>query len=310
MEVRKFIPQQVVPLSFLKLSADQVENVAQDCNHFFQCEACFKQQGLSSTQTLLIDQETLIVSIPNDYIVKGALLQDIFDQKRGLNYCIFTPSSRRCAIGRLNYAHVMEGNTYLHVLVVKRVEFEDYRARWGSTHIIFSLPPEGDSAGIGYSRHWIVKIARYFDQQFIWMLDDSIHSFKEIIHKVSAIKTKNESKACSFFKVLSHISSFDGRAECIMLGTHRLSYTYIRITTPFLRTYVYSAVFLNVRRLLDEQLQYDKGDHVEEDIKLVDKCLVKNLISIKYLQFLQVKLQLRGGCDYMQQAPILDSLGA
>ena len=92
---------------------------------------------------------------------------------------IFIPSYMRanCALLDWKKAIVVPLDKTLQILVVRPSQFKKYLEWHGGRIPIVSLP--NNVIGIGYARHWILKIASYFGLRFIWMMDDSIKRFSD-----------------------------------------------------------------------------------------------------------------------------------
>ena len=185
------------------------------------------------------------ISIPNQpsyEIVRQTCKERInakrFKEKKSNDYCnstdlkswIFTPTHDRVFTGNLNLTHTMVKpdseeeifKSYVHVLVVRSGEFEQYCKRWGSSHVIMELPPEvpawfaeygdkctAEAGKIGYARKFIQAFAQKYRLETIFMLDDNIPHFLEVVTDNGVIRRDEaghvELQNIPLFKVLKHL---------------------------------------------------------------------------------------------------------
>ena len=116
------------------------------------------------------DSSMVKVSIPSKY---GK--DEFKDVLKKHDRHIFIPSYMRENCAQLDWKKAIVDLKTLQILVVRPSQFEKYRKWHGGRIPIVSLP--NNVIGIGYARHWILKIATYFGFRFIWMMDDSIKCF-------------------------------------------------------------------------------------------------------------------------------------
>ena len=157
---------------------------------------------------------------------------------------IFTPTHRRAMIGNLNLTHSMvcvNSNSeryvgYVHILVVRSGQFEEYSRIWGSSHVILELPdvvPDwfdihrenytAEAGKIGYARKYIQAFAEQYDLNTIFMLDDNMPYFYEVDTYKNAngkecIKRDKENRVTQnsvpLYRVLKHLERLhDTEAE-------------------------------------------------------------------------------------------------
>ena len=125
----------------------------------------------------------------------------LIQEKNDLNFWIFTPTHTRVLKGYLNLNHNMVDSSskdeifksFVHVLVVRAGEFEDYCKKWSSSHVIMELPVEvpqwfleygdkctAEAGKIGYARKYVQAFAQTFKLGKIFMLDDNVPEFFEV----------------------------------------------------------------------------------------------------------------------------------
>ena len=155
---------------------------------------------------------------------------------------IFTPTHGRAGTGNLNLTHSMvcpESESlmsYVHVLVVRPGQFEEYCRIWGSSHVIMELPRlvqewyqgheenyTAEAGKIGYARRFIQVFAETYNLHTIFMLDDNIPYFYELDtckeddgKEYIARDADNQvsQKRVPLFRVLKHLESiFDSDGE-------------------------------------------------------------------------------------------------
>ena len=226
---------------------------------------------------------------------------------------IFTPTHGRAGTGNLNLTHSMvcpelkSFMSYVHVLVVRPDQFEDYCRIWGSSHVIMELPTlvqewyhqgyeencTAEAGKIGYARRFIQAFAETYDLHTIFMLDDNIPYFYELVtckkddgKEYIARDADNQvsQKRVPLFRVLKHLESiFDSDAEppkdtfeahkdyaglwtrgsytgppdkygVIGIKKHN-RYNTTRVVNPFKNTHVFSLCLINVWALQREGIQ-------------------------------------------------------
>ena len=172
---------------------------------------------------------------------------------------IFTPTHGRAGNGNLNLTHSMvcpESNSfmsYVHVLVVRPGQFEEYCRIWGSSHVIVELPAlvqewyqgheencTAEAGKIGYARRFIQAFAEYYHLHTIFMVDDNMPYFYELVtctkddgKEYIARDADNQvsQKRVPLFRVLKHLESmFDSDGHPPM-GTFEPHKYYTRLLT-------------------------------------------------------------------------------
>ena len=101
--------------------------------------------------------------------------------------CIMTPSYGKFNNARLNYNHLMlnsEGTIqpFIHLVFVRKEEFQQYKLCWGNYVGIVEIPEEMldipdenvNNGGIGYARRFIQRFCHVYSIKNFYMADDSI----------------------------------------------------------------------------------------------------------------------------------------
>ena len=98
----------------------------------------------------------------------------------GIEFPIFTPSVGRSDVGLLDLSDAIPTSTYLHVVVVKIQEADEYRKRWPNKTLLV-LPASATGKGVGASRYWIQRFAEVACRNafpYCFVLDDSVQYWK------------------------------------------------------------------------------------------------------------------------------------
>jgi len=251
-----------------------------------------------------------------------------------VQYPIFTPSAGRADEARLDIHDMLEGNPYLQIIAVKPRDLKEYQAYW-PTHIFFELPAEADTLGIGYSRHYIKKLAEQIvdpDFYYCLVLDDSVYRWNGVTlandpFTPCGIEPTNEAQTIeiSMWKMLRHFEAvqFDSiRGDFGIIGFYKGEpYKSKYSKHSFLRRHPTSAVILNLEKL--KGYEYQKELHMLEDMdfnnRLVfgkeafgsekqatkDMQMEEQILAIKSMRFVQYKWPKfkKGGCNYMHARP-------
>ena len=262
---------------------------------------------------------------------------------------IFTPTHGRAGNGNLNLTHSMVCSesksfmSYVHVLVVRPGQFEEYCRVWGSSHVIMELPTlvqewyhqgyeencTAEAGKIGYARRFIQAFAEHYHLDRIFMLDDNIPYFYELVtckkddgkeYIARDADNRVSQKIVSLFGVLKHLESVfdsDGEPPMDTFESHeeytglltRGSYTgppdkygvigikkhnrynTTRVVNAFKNTHVFSLCLINVKALQRKEIKY-KPWQAWEDLDLNNECDDKGLYVVKYNRFKMVKRHL------------------
>ncbi len=217
-----------------------------DCN----CKDCAFEIGKSPYGTFkpfVEDETTCRISVPRirHYALvrrklrvhgkhaKSSAYQNVDDLLTDLDSWIFTPTHQRSRSGNLNFTHSMvNGNdkfrSYIHILVVRRSQFEEYAECWGPSHVIMELPdniPHIDETAeigkIGYARLFIQLVAEKFGLETIFMIDDNVPCLYEIktkqVNGKWTIEMENDRvrrENVPLYRVLRHMEAqFDGSGK-------------------------------------------------------------------------------------------------
>lgn len=156
----------------------------------------------------LFSQNELLVSVPSG-IPFDKNLQTFFSFPKSVNtssvlsFPIFHPSYNRAHIATLDYRTLFNlsddsnaaecWSRYKQVIVVRPDdrEFEEYRRRWGATHVIVAMPEvmsygqenkeqSVQGGGIGYARLFIQRFVHWVELDHCWIIDDNIVLFREL----------------------------------------------------------------------------------------------------------------------------------
>ena len=188
------------------------------------------------------------LGIPNFGTCDADTLAELPTQKleykdNHLKSWIFTPTHGRAGTGNLNLTHSMvcpvskSFMSYVHVLVVRPGQFEEYCRIWGSSHVIMELPTlvqewyhqgheencTAEAGKVGYARRFIQAFADTYHLHTIFMLDDNMPYFYELVtckkddgKEYIARDADNQvsQKRVPLFRVLKHLESiFDSDGE-------------------------------------------------------------------------------------------------
>lgn len=99
---------------------------------------------------------------------------------------IMTPSYNRQLTATLNLTHLMtdhrrKNKKYIHIVFVRKHQFDQYKLAWGDSHAIVEIPENMtdiaenvSNGGIGYTRRFIQRFADKAKIDSFFMLDDNI----------------------------------------------------------------------------------------------------------------------------------------
>jgi len=256
-------------------------------------------------------------------------------QNSGASIPIFTPSTGRSAldgeVGLLDLTDAMvdmktgKRVDYLQIVAVKPSEVSNYCSS-GPFFVVLELPgtvtldhqqygPETpEELGVGCSRHWIMRVADVLGADFIFMLDDSVRSWKGLTlagDPINLFGKEPDKKAhftnTSLHTLLAHFAGRHGpegdediwlreeRHKLAMLGFARFRPNLTRCRRAFKRSHVYSAFILNVKRILHEQkINFRQDLFIWEDLMMN----VQAQEVCKCYRFAMVKKMFNtGGCS-------------
>lgn len=226
----KKAPQKQLASKGVKKEKDSTKSLAKAKNHHpaglnrFQsfsakhdtCAKCDFTKGYSTVKIDVVETTTRVL-VPNrrEYGIvlqklnkKEASAPDIDTEgsvshenvSEGLKSWIFTPTHGRIQSGYINLTHNMVDpdspetfKSYIHVLVVRPGQVEEYSRIWGSSHAIMELPSEmpewnddygdectAEACKVGYARKFIQAFAEEYKLDTIVMLDDLLPHFYEV----------------------------------------------------------------------------------------------------------------------------------
>jgi len=239
---------------------------------------------------------------------------------------VFMPSCGRSAsdeaVGLLDLSAAMVGADgqpldFLQIVAVKPSEVEKYRAS-APFFVVMELPSAPtvqhptygalgpEELGIGCARHWLLRLADALGAPFVFMLDDSVLSWRGVTlardpHSLFGRTPgrKVQFSLLSLGQLLLHHAEPRFLAEELprfsLLGFARYRPEMFTWRVAYRRSHVYSAFLVNVRKILHTQnLNFRQDLYVWEDIQLNleagDVC--------KCYRFAMIKKRLHsGGCS-------------
>ena len=223
-------------------------------NKIYQVEIEIKESPITSRVSI---PESGRCEVVRQMLENKAMIQE----KNDLKFWIFTPTHKRVLKGYLNLTHNMVDSSsgveiyksYVHVLVVRAGEFEDYCKKWSSSHVIMELPVEvpqwfdeygdkctAEAGKIGYARKYVQAFAQTFDLGPIFMLDDNVPEFFEVdsclgkdgkeymrqVENKGTGKKKMVLKNVPLYQVLKHLEGLhDSEAAAPKNYRNRCDYT-------------------------------------------------------------------------------------
>ena len=224
----------------------------------------------SEIYSIEIDKDfpMLQVSIPSKY--GEVRFEDVLEKH---DRRIFIPSYMRANCAQLDWTKAgVDLKKTLQILVVRPSEFKKYREWHGGRIPIVSLP--NNVIGIGYARHWILKIATYFRLRFIWMVDDDIkcfHGYDENGKSVDIL---------SFELVFSQIERFVEETKELAAMSPVIFRPKASPKKPppaFLRKPPRAVVCLDLELINDKKVSYRPGLKSFEDMLFGGECERKGL---------------------------------
>ncbi len=315
------------------------------------CKDCTKDY--TSTKTSICVHEMYVnISIPNSTRYLGVSktimvpflgtsdslelmtgFEDNVQNVTNLETWIFTPSFQRAHNGNLNLIHSMietkQGDTlyksFVHVLVVRKNEFDKYCKYWQSSHIVLELPDtmtdvdeDVESGGIGYARLFIQMFSETFGLSWIFMMDDSI-TYVYDTKMTDTVVVRNDGRKVNvkvpLYKILKHLEDqikcknapapktmamyepyeatkpgtregYTGPSHKYgVVGFYKMRKGVLIVKNPFKRNHVFSLVLINIHALQSRNINY-KPWPVYEDCNLNYHCNKEGLWVVKYNRFI------------------------
>ena len=193
---------------------------------------------------------------------------------------IFIPSYLRADCGLFNWEESgVDFEKTNRIIVVIPSQFDTYVRQCGHTLPILRLPQ--DELGIGYARHWILKIAMRLGLEYVWMIDDSVSWFCEYPHPN---ETKENGKPHLEFelalKKLEDIAQSDACKEhlaAISPSRWRKGY---KVSNRFTYKPPQIAVYLNLKLIKEHQVQYRPELDKMEDMVFGAECIIRNNLTV------------------------------
>jgi len=255
----------------------------------------------------------------------GAALRIAPGKEGMLPFPILMPSfSRSCMdpeVGLLDLTGTIvnaDGKSldFLQIVAVKPSEVDKYRAS-APFFVVMELPrtytldhPEygavqADKLGIGFARHWLMKLADTLKAKFVFMMDDSVRCWRGVTLALDPHSTfgnipgkKAQFTNVPLGQVLEHFAEPDFMGQELpkfsALGFARFCPDLYQAKCGYRRGHVYSAFLLNVPKLLHEQgVNFNQDLYVWEDLEFNlrahDVCKCFRFVMVK-------KPYTSGGC--------------
>lgn len=273
----------------IKASYNDDTNVTAPYSKEIKTFPCVQKDIISSSSISYIDCEyTVKVSIPSESAYSSFVENNIFKPKDPLvmnKYrWIFIPSSDRfdmkdVILDRSHFkieGEILAGDTLCFV-VVRGNQFDRYRERIGHRLPIIQLPE--NVIGVGYARFWIVKIAKRFQLEQIWMIDDSVSLFKENIPTKKDGCFEIDADACILgvnvrcpqycFQKMETILKNQRNLVAISPRKHR---GYINVRDEFTNKPVQSVMLLNIQKITDANINFRPELRYMEDMIFSKEC--------------------------------------
>ena len=168
------------------------------------------------------------------------------------------------------------------VLVVRPCQFDVYRKSCGHCLPIICLPH--DEIGIGYARHWIVKIATRVGLKFIWVLDDSVAWFCEYDpkdHKVTNYTSRRRKFEDVFTRMEALVHAKQHKNEVAAISPARFRGNR-ELKNPFTYKPPQGAVYLNLELIKDKQINYRPELASKEDMVFGIECNKSDLTVCRW----------------------------
>ncbi|CAH1775368.1 unnamed protein product [Owenia fusiformis] len=318
------------------------ENPYRPMTRVHTCPTCMIE-GLNSHEVeITIQGQCTSISIPNSRYYQARVMKTLnkksspeipMDPPTGneLQSWIFTPTYGRATTGSVNFCGTMRlkdkyrtSCEFIHVLVVKQEEYEEYCLNWRTTHAILKLPnniedTDVHKGGVGYSRRFIQHFAEEFHLDTIFMIDDNLAAFKEVKEQEGFLERNNgtlKTENIPLYGVLKHlekigsentlgksteniISSYSGPlSKYGIVGMIKLRKGSLRVKKPFKQTHVHSLVFVNIKALKAKGVKYRPWP-VFEDLNMNNDADKAGLNVVKFSRFFMVKRNLKSWISEM-----------
>lgn len=256
-----------------------VENVAAPYSKETQV---YPTKGIESSGIHFIDCEyTLKISIPPESVYSAFCRGKLFEPKETDQYrWIFIPSSDRFEKDiKLDYSNEKSlKRQTLSFVVVRGNQFESYRKRFGATLPIIQLPEI--VIGVGYARFWIVKIAKRFKLEYMWMIDDSVSFFKENIPTMMDDKFNMDTDSskqqintrCSHYCFQKMENILKNQSNLVAISPRCYRHTGTDVAVEFTYKIIQSVILLNITKLSEKNLNFRPELRYMEDVIFSKEC--------------------------------------
>lgn len=314
----------------LHVPSDTVSDIkAARIEHVGICSACHNehlklQKEKITIYNLNIEGQKVVFHVPDSLVglfkTKHDVIVALSDTEMGvqkmcdasdpanskrIRHWIINPSYERASIAYLNYRHVMDSHDFVQLIVLRSNQVETYKTHlWNEGRIIVVLPDDGK--GIGHARWWIQAIAYFLNLPFIWVFDDNLVFFYELVPQT----VKNSHQVIPFSTALKTLENQPDKHEYIIFGFYKFKGSYTNIQRPYQKTHVFSVIYMNAAAAKEHKLQYDKAEGCREDVSFNNRAKDKGLI-IKYCRFMPFKVHCTvGGCSEYQQGKVKNEVDA
>ena len=194
--------------------------------------------------------------------------------------------------------------TTIYIIVVRPSMFESYVKKLGSLFPIIELP-QGKGT-IGFARHWIMRIAKCLDLKRIWMVDDNICWCKEYKPKVSEgifiQKDPDGAKKTNLitneicFELIEDVFSKNKDKDVVAISP-RSKGRFPNIKTEFSRKAPQCMIYLDVEKIFQKKINFDKDLPYFEDIIFAAECENADLKVCTWNRILFCKRPYTGVCN-------------
>ncbi|CAC5417779.1 unnamed protein product [Mytilus coruscus] len=196
---------------------------------------------------------------------------------------IFIPSSDRfdknVKLDRSRFQNEgeMSRDDTLCFVVVRENQFEKYHKQIGNKVPIIQLPEI--VIGVGYARFWIIKIAKRFQLEHIWMIDDSVDIFKEYIPIQNGNRCEKDPDASKqdinircpsyCFKKMENI--MEKQPNLVAISPRKYT-PRCNVTYEFSYKPIQSVMLLNITKITEKNINFRPELRYMEDMIFSQEC--------------------------------------
>lgn len=196
---------------------------------------------------------------------------------------IFIPSSDRFGkmvkLDRSSFQNEgeMSRDDTLCFVVVRGNQFENYREKIGDKVPIIQLPEI--VIGVGYARFWIVKIAKRFKLEHIWMIDDSVDIFKEYIPIQNGNRYEKDpdgskqdiNRRCPSYCFKKMESVMEKQPNLVAISPRKYR-PGVNVTSEFTYKPVQAVMLLNITKIIEKNINFRPELRYMEDMIFSQEC--------------------------------------